>query len=179
MFMLLLTVAGNETTRNTTAWGMWALMENPEQYKELRDNLDTHARPRDRRDPALGHAGVPLPPHRHRADTEFHGQEIKQGDKVVMWHISANRDEAVFDDPFTFDITRWPERAHRVRRRRRHFCLGANLARMELQADLPGDPRSASPTCTSPASPTMLRSNFIGGVKHMPVEYTPGARRSS
>ena len=85
MFMLLLTVAGNETTRNTTSWGMWALMENPEQYKALVQRSRDDARPGDRGDPALGDAGVPLPPHRDRRhrDPRPGDQEGRQGRHVA------------------------------------------------------------------------------------------------
>ena len=105
MFMLLLTVAGNETTRNTTAWGMWALMQNPEQYAALRDDLDSEL---DRAIEEILRWATPVYHFRRTAtaDTELHGREIAEGDKVVMWYISANRDEAVFDDPFRFDIAR-------------------------------------------------------------------------
>ena len=178
MFMLLLSVAGNETTRNTTAWGMWALMQNPEQYAALRDDPD-----------GLLPAAVEeilrwaSPVYHFRrtatADTELRGQAIAEGDKVVMWYISANRDEDVFDDPFRFDITRTPNEHVAFGGGGHHFCLGANLARMELKPDLPRDPRTRSPTCGSPAEPEILRSNFIGGIKHMPVEFTPGARREA
>ena len=96
-----------------------------------------------------------------------------------MWYISANRDEEVFDDPFRFDITRDPNEHVAFGGGGAHFCLGANLARMELQLIFEEIARRASPTCSSPASPSVLRSNFIGGIKHMPVKYTPGAPRSA
>ncbi len=105
MFMMLLTVAGNETTRNTTSWGMWALMQNPDQYALLRDDLDGKL---DNAIEEILRWATPVYHFRRTAtaDTEIGGQQITEGDKVVMWHISADRDEAVFDDPFTFDIER-------------------------------------------------------------------------
>jgi len=176
MFMMLLTVAGNETTRNTTAWGMWALMENTQQYKELSNNLDTML------DPAIEEIlrwATPVYHFRRTAtvDTEFRGQEFKQGDKVVIWHTSANRDEEVFDDPFTFDITRSPNDHIAFGGGGAHFCLGANLARMELQLIF-REILERIPDMTMTAEPSMLRSNFIGGVKHLPVKYTPGAKKN-
>ncbi len=79
-------------------------------------------------------------------DIELRGQQIKKGDKVVMWHISANRDEEVFDDPYTFDIDRTPNEHIAFGGGGPHFCLGANLARMELRLMFAGAARSASRT---------------------------------
>jgi cholest-4-en-3-one 26-monooxygenase len=176
MFMLLLTVAGNETTRNTTAWGMWALMQNPEQYKALVADVDGK----------LDHAIEEIlrwasPVYHFRrtatADTEVHGQAIAKDDKVVIWHISANRDEAVFDDPFTFDIERWPNEHVAFGGGGPHFCLGANLARMELRLIF-REILERIPDMHMTGDVQMLRSNFIGGVKHLPVAYTRGARKN-
>ncbi len=110
--------------------------------------------------------------------TEIRGREIAEGDKVVMWYISANRDEAVFDDPFRFDITRDPEEQVAFGGGGHHFCLGANLARMELKLIFQ-EVLERIPDMHLVGDPEILRSNFIGGIKHMPVEYTPGARRGS
>src|SRR6478672_8153436 len=174
MFMLLLAVAGNETTRNTTAWGMWALMQHPEQYAHLRDHLDTAL------NPAIEEILRWASPVYHfrrtaTAPTELQGREIADGDKVVMWYISANRDEAVFEDPFRFDITREPSEQVAFGGGGHHFCLGANLARMELRIIFE-EVLARIPDMHLVAEPEVLRSNFIGGVKHMAVEYTPGAR---
>jgi cholest-4-en-3-one 26-monooxygenase len=177
MFMLLLAVAGNETTRNTTAWGMWALMQHPEQYAALRENMDT----------MLGTAveeilrwASPVMYFRRTAmlDTEIAGQEIREGDKVLMWHISANRDEDLFDDPYRFDITRDPNEHVAFGGGGHHFCLGANLARAELRFIFE-EILERIPDMHLTGDPAILRSNFIGGVKHMPVAFTPGPRRIS
>ncbi len=175
MFMLLLTVAGNETTRNTTSWGMWALMEHPDQRAALRD------------DPTLMGPAIeeilrwasPVYHFRRTAlvDTEVRGQPIAKDDKVVMWHISANRDEEVFDDPFRFDITRSPNEHVAFGGGGPHFCLGANLARMELRLILQ-EILERIPDMKLAGEPQILRSNFIGGVKHMPVQFTPGKKVS-
>ncbi len=174
-FMLLLTVAGNETTRNTTAWGMHALMQNPEQYKLLREN------------PELLNGAVeeilrwasPVLHFRRTAtaDCEINGQQIAKDDKVVMWYISANRDESVFENPFTFDITRSPNEHVAFGGGGTHFCLGANLARAELRI-LFAELIERIPDMREVGPPEILRSNFIGGVKHLPVEFTPGPRRA-
>jgi cholest-4-en-3-one 26-monooxygenase len=112
------------------------------------------------------------------ADTEVGGQAIAKDDKVVMWYISANRDENVFADPFTFDITRSPNEHVAFGGGGTHFCLGANLARAELRI-LFAELLERIPDMQMTAEPEILRSNFIGGVKHMPVKFTEGARRGS
>jgi cholest-4-en-3-one 26-monooxygenase len=175
-FMLLLTVAGNETTRNTTSWGMHALMQHPEQYKMLVD------------DPSLLDNAVeevlrwasPVYHFRRTAttDTVINGQEIAKDDKVVMWYISANRDENIFKDPFTFDITRKDGEHVAFGGGGTHYCLGANLARAELRI-LFAELIQRIPDMTMTAEPDILRSNFIGGVKHMPVKFTAGKRRGA
>jgi cholest-4-en-3-one 26-monooxygenase len=175
MFMLLLSVAGNETTRNTTSWGMWALMQNPDQYAALRDDPD--AKLPSAVEEILRWAS---PVYHFRrtttAPTVIQGREIAEGDKVVMWYISANRDEAVFDDPFRFDIDRVPEEQVAFGGGGHHFCLGANLARMELKL-IYRELLERIPDMHLVAEPDILRSNFIGGIKRMPVEFTPGSRR--
>lgn len=173
-FMLLLVVAGNETTRNATAHGMLALFEHPEQFEKLKANreavLDTAV------DEIIRWATPVL--HFRRtatADTTIGGQAIKAGDKVVMWHISANRDEAVFDDPFRFDIERTPNDHVAFGGGGAHYCLGANLARMELRLIFDEIVRRM-PDIEMAGPPERLRSNFIGGIKHLPVRFTPGPR---
>jgi cholest-4-en-3-one 26-monooxygenase len=176
MFMMLLTVAGNETTRNTTAWGMWALMQNPDQYKALSADIDGKL---DRAIEEILRWATPVYHFRRTAmaDAEIAGQEIKQGDKVVIWHTSADRDESVFDDPFRFDIERWPNEHIAFGGGGPHFCLGANLARMELKLIF-REILERIPDMTLTAEPSILRSNFIGGIKHMPVTYQAGARKN-
>jgi cholest-4-en-3-one 26-monooxygenase len=174
MFMLLLAVAGNETTRNATAHGMYALMTNPEQFELLKSD------PEGRIDDAVEEVlrwGSPVLHFRRTAtvDTEIRGQAIKAGDRVVIWHISANRDEEVWDNPFTFDITRSPNPHVAFGGGGSHFCLGANLARMELKLILT-ELVTRLPDMQLAGEPERLLSNFIGGIKHMPVKWTPGSR---
>jgi cholest-4-en-3-one 26-monooxygenase len=176
MFMLLLSVAGNETTRNATAWGMHALMEHPQAYAELRENLD---------DPTQFNLGIeeilrwasPVLHFRRTAteDTAIHGQPIAKGDKVVMWYVSANRDEEIFSDPFTFDIHRRPNDHITFGGGGAHFCLGANLARLELRLIF-REILERIPDMRPAADPETLRSNFVSGMKHLPVTYSPGKR---
>src|SRR5439155_25672623 len=102
---------------------------------------------------------------------------IAEGDKVVIYYISANRDETVFDDPFTFDIGRSPNEHVAFGGGGPHFCLGANLARMEIRLMFNELLDRVPDICqTGPAE--RLRSNFINGIKHIPVEL-PTARRQS
>ena len=175
MFVLLLVVAGNETTRNATAHGMHALMTNPDEFAKLRANPELMPGA-DRGDPPVGHARCCTSVARRCVRSSCRDKKIEVDDKVIMWHISANRDEEVFEDPFRFDIERTPNDHIAFGGGGAHFCLGANLARMELRLifdeinERLGDMQLAG-------EPERLRSNFIGGIKHMPVTFTPGPRR--
>jgi cholest-4-en-3-one 26-monooxygenase len=170
-FFLLLMVAGNETTRTAASHGMHLLIQHPEQRQRLLDDpslIPSAAEEIVRFEP-------PVMSFRRTAtrDTELRDVEIRAGEKVTLWYPSANRDEDLFPDPDTFDITRSPNE-HLSFGIGEHFCLGANLARLELRVifeellrrlpdiELAGDPR-------------MLRSNFINAIKYMPVKFSPGA----
>ena len=176
MFFLLLAVAGNETTRNGISHGMLALIENPDEYKKLVE------------DPGLINSAVeemlrwgsPVMHFRRTAtkDTEIGGQSVKEGDKIVFWHISANRDEAVFDDPFRFDITRDPNDHIAFGAGGPHFCLGANLARMEMRVMF-DELFKRLPDIELGGDVQRLRSNFINGIKHMPVKFEARPRASA
>jgi cholest-4-en-3-one 26-monooxygenase len=177
MFMLLLSVAGNETTRTATAIGMNALFDHPEQMAALRANLDDDDHLTVATDEILRWSTPVL--HFRRtatADTEVRGQPIRAGDKVLMWHVSANRDEEVFDDPYRFDIERSPNEHVAFGGGGAHYCLGANLARVELRIIF-REILSRMPGLAKTAEPRILRSNFVTGIKTLPVEFTPGARK--
>jgi cholest-4-en-3-one 26-monooxygenase len=177
MFMLLLTVAGNETTRNATSAGMHALLSNPDQFGKLLANADDTAYVSTAIDEVLRWATPVLHFRRTAAvDTEVRGQEIAAGDKLLIWHISANRDEEVFADPFRFDIERTPNEHVAFGGGGAHFCLGANLAKLELEIIF-AEIFSRMPDIRAAGEAEMLRSNFIGGVKRLPVTFTPGARK--
>jgi len=175
LFCLLLAVAGNETTRNATAHGILALIDEPEQLAKLAIDPDRYI---DGAVEEILRWSTPVLHFRRTAmrDVELRGKQIKSGDKVVMWHISANRDEEVFEDPFRFDIERSPNDHIAFGGGGAHYCLGTNLARMELRlifrevATRMADLRLAGDV-------ERLRSNFIGGVKHIPVAFTPGERK--
>ncbi|GAA3980966.1 cytochrome P450 [Actinomadura viridis] len=172
LFVMLLSVAGNETTRNAASGGMLALLEHPAQWERLRA------------DPSLVPAAVdeivrwvtPVNLFRRTAvrDTELGGVPIAAGDKVVVFYSSANRDERVFDDPFTFDVGRTPNPHIGFGGGGPHFCLGAHLARLELSV-LFETLLDTLPNIELIGNVRRLRSSFINGIKGMPVR----TRRSS
>ncbi len=175
LFILLLTIGGNETTRYTTSAGVLALLEHPEQHALLRDDVD------GRLDTAVEEFlrwASPVYMFRRTAtvDTELRGQPIAAGDKVVEWYVSANRDEDVFEDPFRFDVTRSPNPQVAFGGGGPHFCLGANLARMQLRIMF-REILERMPDLEAAGPAEILRSNFISGVKHLPVRFSPGRRK--
>jgi cholest-4-en-3-one 26-monooxygenase len=108
-------------------------------------------------------------------DTRLGDAEIAEGDKVVLWYVSANRDERYFDDPMAFRIDRTPNEHIAFGGRGPHYCLGANLARSEIR-HMFDEILERMPDIHQTGEPERLRSNFIGGIKHLPVEFTPGPR---
>ncbi len=167
-FFLLLTVAGNETTRNAAAGGMLAFFEHPEQWQRLVA------------DPALAASAAeeivrwvsPANLIRRTAnrDTELSGQPIAEGDKVVAFLTSANRDDDVFGAPQEFDIGRDPNPHVGYSGGGPHFCLGRHLAALELRVLLKAlAERMPAISLDGPAD--RLRSNFVNGIKHMPVRF--------
>jgi len=175
LFILLLTIGGNETTRYTTAAGVLALVQHPDQLALLREDLD--GRLPDAVEEFLRWA-TPVYQFRRTATiaTELRGQAIAAGDKVVEWYVSANRDEEVFDEPFRFDVTRSPNPHVSFGGGGPHFCLGANLARMELRLIFQ-EIVERMPDVRLTGEPEILRSNFISGIKHLPVAFSPGPRK--
>jgi cholest-4-en-3-one 26-monooxygenase len=171
LFFLLLSVAGNETTRNAIAHGMNAFLEHPDQYELLASDPAAHI-----------HGAVeeilrwasPVMYFRRNCtrDIELRGRTIRAGDKISMWYASANRDEEHFEDPFRFDITRDPNPHIAFGGGGPHFCLGAQLARMEIQV-LFEELVARVPRVEALGPPERLRSNFIGGIKHLPVRFHP------
>ncbi len=173
LFFLLLAVAGNETTRNSISHGIQAFCDFPDEYSQLVDDPSLAASATEE---IVRWASPVMYFKRNVArDTEVRGQPIRAGDKVSIWYISANRDEDVFDDPFRFDVDRDPNEHVGFGGGGPHHCLGANLARMEIQVLLEELARRV-PTLELVDRPAPLRSNFIAGIKHMPVRFPPGAR---
>jgi len=172
LFFLLLIVAGNETTRNLMSGAMTAFFEHPDQWQRLlvdRALLPTAVE-------EMLRFVTPVMHFRRTAtqDCRIGEQDVAAGDKVVFWHISANRDEAVFDHPHRFDIGRDPNPHIAFGGGGPHFCLGANLARMEITVMF-DRPLSRLPDIHLDGDVQRLRSNFINGTKHLPVAFKPSA----
>ena len=168
-FFTLMMVAGNETTRHTISHGLIYLLDHRDQLEQLRDDPARLSAPAT--EEILRKSSVTM--HFRRTATEdvvLRGRTIRSGDRVVMWYPSANHDEEVFDSPFTFDIRRQPN-DHLTFGTGRHVCLGASLARLEVRVVFEELLRRvASIDITGP--PDRLRSNFINGIKHLPVRVT-------
>jgi cholest-4-en-3-one 26-monooxygenase len=173
LFVMLLTVAGNETTRNAASGGMLAFFEHPDQWRRLVDERATGDERLIQTFPDEVVRWVnPVNLFRRTAmqDTELGGQRIAEGDKVVVFYSSANYDEAVFTDPYTFDVGRDPNPQIGFGGGGPHFCLGAHLARMELRVLFDALARRM-PDITQAGEARRLRSNFINGIKEMPVRF--------
>ena len=173
LFFLLLMVAGNETTRNAISGGMQAFIENPEQWARLK--ADPEGMKATAADEIVRWVS-PVMDFRRTVvkDTVLGGQELKAGDKVIMYYPSANRDETVFENPMTFDIGRDPNPHIGFGGGGPHFCLGRHLAKLELEMMLEALARKVDKVeLTGPVD--RLRSNFINGIKSMPVKITPAS----
>lgn len=173
-FFLLLIAAGNETTRNAISHGFWALTEFPDQKQRWLADLDGCAATAAEE---IVRWASPLLHMRRTVsrDTTFAGVEMKKGDKVAMWYVSANRDEAYFADPYRFDVTRAPNEQGGFGTGGPHFCLGAHLARREVIVMFTELLRRL-PDIEATGRPEKLRSNFIHGVKRLPAGFTPVGR---
>jgi cholest-4-en-3-one 26-monooxygenase len=167
LFFMMLAVAGNETTRNAIAHGMNAFLEHPDQWELL---VSDPARHIPSAVEEILRWASPVMYFRRNAtrDVELGGQTIRAGEKISLWYISANRDEDVFDDPFRFDITRDPNNHIAFGGGGPHFCLGAQLARLEIRLLFEAIAQRYS-RIEALGPPDRLRSNFIGGIKHLPV----------
>jgi cholest-4-en-3-one 26-monooxygenase len=166
-YCLIIVVAGNETTRNATSGGLLAFIEHPEQWAKLQRNPE-------RVKPAVEEVLRWTSPiiHFNRTatrDYELRGQKIREGDHLALFYPSANRDEELFDDPYRFDIERAPNR-HIAFGVGEHFCLGAHVARLELEVMFRHLARRLEHV--ELAGPVQrLRSTLVGGLKHVPIRY--------
>ena len=165
-FVILLAVAGNETTRNAITHGMNAFFENPEQWELFKSE-----RPKTMADEVIRWA-TPVTTFQRTAlkDIEVGGVPVKKGQRVGLFYASANFDTDVFEHPHTFDITRDPNPHVAFGGHGAHFCIGANLARLEVDlifnalADL-------TPDISKAGEPRRLRSAWINGIKELQVNY--------
>ncbi|MCV7280539.1 cytochrome P450 [Mycolicibacterium flavescens] len=165
-FVILLAVAGNETTRNAMTHGMNAFFENPDQWE-----LFKRERPETTADEIVRWA---TPVHCFQrtalADTEIGGVTIREGQRVGLFYSSANYDEAVFDRPFDFNILRDPNPHLGFGGNGAHYCIGANLARMEIKLIF-NEIADQIPDITKLGEPQRLRSGWINGLKDLQVSY--------
>jgi cholest-4-en-3-one 26-monooxygenase len=169
MGFFLLVAAGNDSTKATYCSGMQALMEHPDQRQLLLDDpslIPSTVEESLRMFPAFAHF-------RRTAteDTELGGQKIREGEKVVMWYASSNRDESRYEDPDRFDVTRNPEH-QAFGAGGRHFCLGTALARLELRT-LFEETLARYPEMEIDGPPVMAESAFINQLKKLPVRLGP------
>lgn len=169
-FVILLAVAGNETTRNSITQGMMAFTEFPDQWE-----LFKRDRPATAADEIVRWA-TPVTSFQRTAleDTELSGVPIKKGQRVVMFYRSANFDEEVFDDPYSFDILRDPNPHVGFGGTGAHYCIGANLARMTIDLIFNAI-ADEMPNLTPLSRPERLRSGWLNGIKHWQVDYTGGS----
>jgi cholest-4-en-3-one 26-monooxygenase len=168
MFFLLLTVAGNETTRNAAAGGMLALCQHPDQWQRLRP--EPTLIPTAAEEIVRWVSAVNMFRRTAVQDTELGGRPVTAGDKVVVFYASANRDGGVFAAPDAFDVGRDPNPRVGFGGGGPHFCLGGHLAALELRVLLQVL-IERMPGIRLDGEPSRLRSNFINGIKHMPVRF--------
>jgi cholest-4-en-3-one 26-monooxygenase len=165
MGFFLLVAAGNDSTKATYCAAMRALMEHPAEKRKLLDDpglVPSAVEEALRMFPAFAHFRRTA-----TGDTELNGTQIREGDKLVMWYVSSNRDETRYEDPNRFDVERNPEH-QAFGAGGRHFCLGAALARLELRVLLE-ETLKRYPNVELAGPPLYAESPFINQLKTLPV----------
>jgi cytochrome P450 len=173
-FFVLLVVAGNETTRNAIAHGLWALTEHPDERDRWLADIDGLAPTAVEEIVRWASPVIHFRRTVTRDGARLAGREFSEGEKVVLWYWSGNRDEAVFDQPERFDLGRTPNDHIGFGGPGPHFCLGAHLARREIGVMFRELLRRL-PDIRAAGEPQRLRSGFINGIKHLAAEWTPVA----
>ena len=169
-FFCLLVAAGNDTTRYSIAAGIQAMAHQPELLGQMQEGGEIWKTAPDE----IIRWATPALYFRRTAtrDFEMHGQTVREGDKVLLWWASGNRDETVFDDPFRVKLDRAPNPHVSFGQGGPHVCLGMHLARLEVRILFQELAKRIK--AVEPAGPhRFLRSNFVGGIKHLPVTVTP------
>lgn len=167
-YYLIVATAGHDTTSATISGGLHALVENPDQLERLRGNLDLMPLATEE----MIRWVTPVKEFMRTAaeDATVHGMPIAAGDSVLLSYVSGNRDEDIFEEPFRFDVGREPNK-HLAFGYGVHFCMGAALARMEVNSFFSELlPRLKSIELTG--DPEFMATTFVGGLKHLPVRYT-------
>jgi methyl-branched lipid omega-hydroxylase len=170
-FFILLVVAGNETTRNAISHGALALSRFPEQREKWWSNFD-ELTPTAVEEIVRWASPVIYMRRTLTQDFELSGVKMAAGDKVSLYYNSANRDESKFANPWAFDVARNPNPHLGFGGGGAHFCLGANLARREIRVAF-DELRQQIPDLTVTGKPARLLSQFIHGIKSLPVAWTP------
>jgi methyl-branched lipid omega-hydroxylase len=170
-FFILLVVAGNETTRNAISHGVLALSRYPDQREKWWSDFDALA-PTAVEEIVRWASPVVYMRRTLSQDVELSGTKIAAGDKVTLWYNSANRDESKFANPWAFDLARNPNPHVGYGGGGAHFCLGANLARREIRVVFDELCREI-PDIVATHEPARLLSQFIHGIKRLPVAWTP------
>jgi len=166
-YYLIVFSAGHDTTKNSLAGGFWQLIQNPGEFAKVQQDL---SRAPDAVEEMIRWASPVNYMKRTAAqDTEVNGQKIREGESVVMFYASANRDESVFDDPYTFSIDRNPNR-HLAFGYGEHFCMGTHFARRSMRA-IVEQLASRVEHWELTADPEWIRASFVVGLKHLPVRY--------
>ena len=172
---LLILIGGDETTRHVISGGVHQMLLHPDQWQRVAEHPDD--RPTAVEEMLRWVSPIKNMVRTATRDVTLGGQQIEEGDELMLLYPSANRDEAVFDEPFRFDVARTPNE-HVAFGFGPHFCLGASLARLEISVMLDELlARAPDLEIADPAAPVVLRpANFVSGLEELPVRFSPSAR---